>query len=391
MNDQLNIVLLEDNVADARLIELMLHNLDQKFKFECIDNLEEGIEMIHFFNPDVILSDLNLTDSHSLGTIESLLEHFSDIPIIAMTGMGHDEIGMNAINIGAQDFLEKGFFDEKQLSRAIYYSIERMKLKHRMESQKRELEIINTALKIERNKTNITLKELEQFAYVASHDLRSPIGNIASIIELIVDNPLLPEDVKPHLDLVSKCANQLVITIANLGDALSYKQSIQENVREIHPHQELENIMTGLAKQARDFNAQVNIHCEKEIIFKYIPSHFRSILQNLIQNSIKYQSSERPAIVNVNIQKINSEVHISVEDNGVGISEGKENIIFGLFDRIETEVEGKGMGLYVTKSLIDSLEGEIRYESTKGNGTTFYVILKEQNIITQLISTDENM
>lgn len=124
----LNVLIVEDNPGDARLIEIMLHDSAQ-FDFRCkkADRLSAALDAINTVHFDVILLDLALPDSFGLESFIKAREATPKTPIVVLTGNDDETIALSAVREGAQDYIVKGQFDEKQLVRAINYAIERQK------------------------------------------------------------------------------------------------------------------------------------------------------------------------------------------------------------------------------------------------------------------------
>jgi CheY-like chemotaxis protein len=134
MDKQLNtesefikILLIEDNPGDARLIHEMLAERNNK-KIEWNNNLSKGIESLSGMQFDIILLDLSLPDSHGITTVERILKNAKNIPMVVLTGLDDEDMGVKAVKKGAQDYLVKGQLDGNILSRVIQYAIERQKL-----------------------------------------------------------------------------------------------------------------------------------------------------------------------------------------------------------------------------------------------------------------------
>jgi two-component system cell cycle response regulator len=129
MNDHIKIILVEDNSADARLIQEMLKDTaPETFECEWVSNLSAGLKRLSETRFDALLLDLGLPDSDGLGTLERLMSQASEVPIIVLTGLADDVTGVEAVQKGAQDYLVKGSVSSDLLLRAVRYAIERKKL-----------------------------------------------------------------------------------------------------------------------------------------------------------------------------------------------------------------------------------------------------------------------
>ena len=139
----INLLLLEDNPGDARLIRELLADTDDRFNLQCVDLLSKGLKCLVYQNIDAVLLDLGLPDSQGLNTIESVRATKASIPIIVLTGLDDESVAIEAVRRGAQDYLIKGSITGSMLSRVIRYAIER---KNYEEELKRSLEKFTRAL-----------------------------------------------------------------------------------------------------------------------------------------------------------------------------------------------------------------------------------------------------
>jgi signal transduction histidine kinase len=113
-------------------------------------------------------------------------------------------------------------------------------------------------------------------------------------------------------------------------------------------------------------------------VFHTISPYLESVLLNLLSNAIKYRDPHKPSYVSVTIERINGNLQIQVSDNGLGIDLEKfERTLFGLYKRFHTHVDGKGLGLYLVKSQVLAMRGQVSVSSKVGVGTTFTVLLEE--------------
>lgn len=125
----INVLLIEDNRGDYVLILQMLDKSENVvFEITHAPKLSSGLEILESATVDVVLLDLDLPDSKGLKSFKSIFKKYHYIPIIILTGLADEEIGIKSIKYGAQDYLVKGEFNGKLLARAIQYAVERKKL-----------------------------------------------------------------------------------------------------------------------------------------------------------------------------------------------------------------------------------------------------------------------
>ncbi len=138
-NKTINVLLVEDNQADARLVQEELSG-EISFDITTVSSLSKAVLKIQDINVDVILSDLDLPDSKGINTFVKLYEHAKNIPIVILSGTKDENLALKAVSKGAQDYLVKGEIDTPILIRVIRYAIERHKVYKELEACKAELE-----------------------------------------------------------------------------------------------------------------------------------------------------------------------------------------------------------------------------------------------------------
>lgn len=168
MNKMLRILLIEDNPGDARLIEEMLKEAtDFRFEVELADRLALGLDYLKHNPVDAVILDLGLPDSQGLSVLMKLNEIKPEVPVIVLTGLVDEAIGIQAVKEGAQDYLIKGQADKNQLARSIKYAIERKKAKEALhESEQAKTKLL------------VSLNEAQQVGKIGSCDMDWQTNNV---------------------------------------------------------------------------------------------------------------------------------------------------------------------------------------------------------------------
>jgi PAS domain S-box-containing protein len=222
--------------------------------------------------------------------------------------------------------------------------------------------------------------ELMQFNYIVSHNLRAPIANILGLAE-VFEMPSLEEEerqkiighIRFSIEKIDDLIQDLNIILAARSDINSKKELVDFN--EI-----IHSVKQTLENQISETNTHINSHIDygADKIFS-IKSYIKSSLYNLISNAIKYRSPDRVPTIDISIVRNDEFYTIKVADNGTGIDlqkYGKE--VFGLYKRFHLTVEGKGLGLNMTKAQIEALGGSIDIISAPDKGTTFIITIPVQ-------------
>ncbi len=218
-------------------------------------------------------------------------------------------------------------------------------------------------------------KELEQFAYVTSHDLQSPIRHIWTFSDLakkyVKDQKI--KEAEESIDKVIKtCAH-----IKNLvQDLLTYSRLGRDELHfsVVNPEDSINIALDILSEEINMKSAKISI----ENIPKSInanPEYFIDIFVNLISNSLKYSKKDIIPKIKIDCVKRMGKYHFSVQDNGIGIAAQEREIIFNIFKRSPSKknnlIKGSGIGLSTVKKIVEMHGGEIRVDSELGKGSTF--------------------
>ena len=231
-------------------------------------------------------------------------------------------------------------------------------------------------------------KELEQFTYIISHNLRAPVANIMGLYQLLA---LGADDEQEFLTLITRLGTSvqsLDSVIRDLNLILDVKQQVHEQMEEISFTQITEDIkitfdtyiQQGLIEIKCDFKAVDTVQSLKNYIY--------SIFYNLISNSIKFKRPEEKLLLHITSYQKKDKISIHFKDNGKGIDlKANGDKLFGLYRRFDTSVDGKGMGLYMVKTQVETLGGKIKVQSKPGAGSTFMVDLPESMDIPEGLTT----
>ncbi|MBC8051942.1 MAG: CHASE3 domain-containing protein [Sphingobacteriaceae bacterium] len=235
-----------------------------------------------------------------------------------------------------------------------------------LEAQKVELQNISQDL-IKQN------TELERFAYVASHDLRSPGVNLIALLQLY-DDAKEETEKESLIKIIKEVADNLIVKLDDLIDLLKNKHesfAIYEKLSFMQVYSMVEKNLTADIKKTK---AKINFDFSAAPIIHYPKSYLESIMQNLLSNAVKYRHPERQPEISIRTFNGDEKVFLEVKDNGLGIDlkqHGKN--LFGLYKTFHHMKDSKGVGLYITKAQIIAMGGSIEVQSKPDLGTTFTV------------------
>lgn len=214
-------------------------------------------------------------------------------------------------------------------------------------------------------------KDLEQFTYIVSHNLRAPVANImglSNILNTFEFNFTEREDVLAALSASVNILDQIII---DLNYILQVHGRISENREEVVFQTLVDEITLDLAGLITRDNVTINTNFNEVGKIFTIKSYMHNIFYNLIINSIKYRQIGADVMINISTREKEDNLEILFKDNGKGIDEKNIKNLFGLYKRFDATIEGKGMGLFLVKMQVENLGGCISVQSKPGLGTTF--------------------
>ena len=352
----INVLLIEDNPGDARLIKELLAEMNSgKFSIERAEQLDVGLDRLARGGIDVVLLDLSLPDRKGLETFTAAHAGARGVPIIVLTGLDDETVAINAVKEGAQDYLVKGHVNGELLSHAIRYAIERQKM----------------------------LMELDGYAQTVSHDLKNPLAaiKIASdafqdLLKHSHDKDEDQEEMDQDIRDIARVMDRSVMKASALvNDLLSLAEAGQAPTKvSAVDVSEIVDLIT--LERRRDIETR-GIRIEKsEDLGSIIASeaHIYQLFANLIGNAIKHNDSADPVIEVSYLGDNGDGSHrYVVRDNGAGIPAEDTKNIFKPF--YKSRGEGSGIGLATVDKIVKLYGGKIR--AYNDNGACFEFAIRD--------------
>lgn len=219
-------------------------------------------------------------------------------------------------------------------------------------------------------------KDLEQFTYIVSHNLRSPVANITGLSDLLNATVAEDPDSQELLQALSYSVSNLDNVILDLNSILQAGSAANDKIENIDFQVLIEEIRLSIQHLIQKNNAVLIADFRAIGHINSLKSYIYSIFQNLIINSIKYRKVEVSPVLMISSELKNDRVYLYFKDNGKGIDLAKHgHNLFGLYKRFDRSVEGKGMGLFMVKMQVERLGGSITVSSQPNVGTEFKIEL----------------
>jgi signal transduction histidine kinase len=385
---RIHILLVEDSPSDARLLrQIFLHASQEEWEMSHVERLSEAIDASREnslptldnsqiesrrqrrFN--LVLLDLSLPDSIGLDTLKEFRVAIPDIPVVVLTGLDDEDLALQALAEGAQDYLVKDQLTIQRLVRAIRYAIERSEIINQLrESEERTRQALAKEQELNELKSN--------FVAMVSHEFRTPMTTIQTSIDILEYNSdkLTDERKTKYFDRIQNAINQML----QLLDEVLFLSKTEAAKLEYKPAPlNLENFCSELIDIF-----QLSAGNQYNILFRSQGEHtlaqmdeelLNCIFTNLLSNAIKY--SPQNSTIWFDLICKDGLATFQVKDQGMGIPLKDQAHLFQTFYRASNVgvIQGTGLGLSIVKKCVDLHGGHIQLESAQDVGTTVIVTL----------------
>jgi sigma-B regulation protein RsbU (phosphoserine phosphatase) len=358
-----NVLLIEDNPGDADLVRLRLIESQSEVQVKCVPRLSDALASLEEAEPTLVLLDLDLPDSHGAETFRRIMQKSPNVPVVILSGRDDEELAIQAVQQGVQDYLVKSDLTSKQLERTLRYAVERQGLLHALEAtRKQQIEFKN------------------QFMSHVSHELRTPLTCIHQYVTLLLDglDGAITSDQSDHLKIVLKSVNQLHAMIRDLLEATRAESGkLRIEPRCIDINEMVKQAVAMMRPTAKEKNVRLEAAPAESIPLVYAdPNRTLEVLINLVDNAIKFTPPNGTVVAKAALVETDpSSVYLSVSDSGRGIpSESLPQIFERLYqdpDAVDGNRTGLGLGLYIAREIISLHGGRMWVASQPGSGSTF--------------------
>lgn len=219
------------------------------------------------------------------------------------------------------------------------------------------------------------IRQLEQYSFVTAHNLRAPVARIIGLCQLVKMEQSSGADTGGIIEKLIVASQELDLVFRELNAILDIRTFSMEIFSPVNLQEEVKGILGNLKYEIEQANAVIEPNFSDVPVIVSIKPYVNSILFNLISNAIKYRHLERQAVIRVASAKCEGRILITVADNGLGINTDYLDKIFQLYKRFHFHVEGRGIGLFLVKTQVDSLGGNVEIESEVGCGTVVKIWL----------------
>jgi len=370
------------DISELRSAELKLARSTKSFS-ETFEHSAIGMALV---NPDLRWLKINKSLSYSLGYSES------ELLKMKATDMTHPEDLTDSQQFKTKVFngsnknlhLQKRYFHKNgNIVHAIigvtpvfdyddkpsHAIVQFLDITKRIESQKKLESLVEV--------TKSQNESLTNFAHIVSHNLRSHSTNMTMLTKFL--NEEEDEDERKNLNrMITSATESLSETIAHLNDVVQVKTGALEKLQSISVLNTINQITKSINGILEEHSAILKIDVSKTHFVSAVPAYLESIFLNILTNALKYRSAERTPVIEIKSRIKKDKVLITFADNGQGIDLNRHgDKIFGMYKTFHKHKDAKGIGLFITKNQIESMNGTINIESVVDKGTTMFIQLNQ--------------
>ncbi|WP_066835944.1 sensor histidine kinase [Rufibacter ruber] len=380
------ILLVDDKPENLVSLESLLFKEEEGVTYLCAESGEEALKIALQEELALILLDVQMPGMNGYEVARYLrnISKTRDIPIIFVTAIDEQDTHvMEGFEAGAVDFLFKPlhpYITKAKVSAFVKFFLQRKALEkanHLTLKMNQELE----ARVKERTKELIKVnRDLDNFVYTASHDLKAPINNIEALMIALEETLHQPEfdkdEVANLLNMVNHSVSRFKATLLDLTEIAKVQYEAETGKGKVSFKEIFNDVKLHIKDLIESSNAKITVDFSQAPDITFSRKNLRSILYNLLSNSIKYRSPERSPEIEVKTKTIDGFTLLTVRDNGLGLRQQDHEKVFGMFQRLHRHVEGTGVGLAIVKNIVENCDGKIEFESEVGKGSVFKVYLK---------------
>ncbi len=374
----------------------------EDFGFDVIDaeNGRVGVETFSAEDPDLVLCDLRMPEMDGLEVLARIREMNPKTPIVIVSGAGNLSDTVEALRLGAWDYIIKPIQDMNVLYHAVTRALERAELieekhRYRQDLEKANLELTQSLETLERTRDQLVQSEkmaaLGELVAGVAHEINTPVGvgvTAASFLDtktgefkkIYASGQLKRSELENYLNTVEEVSHSILINMERAAELISsFKQvavdQSSESRRKFNLKQYIDETLLSLSPRYKKTRHQVLIRCDGDIELNSYPGAFSQILNNLIMNSLihGFQNMDE-GLVHLDITRRKDEICMVYRDNGKGMTPGQREKVFDPFYTTMRGKGGTGLGMSIVFNLVtQTLKGAIQCDSEEGRGAVFTI------------------
>ena len=368
------VLVIDDERGPRESLRILLKN---RYCVFCADNVDAGLDLLRQSQPDVVIMDIRMPGKSGLEGLAELRRVDPSVSVVMLTGFGTLETAQEAIRLGANDYVCKPF-DTVQMEQVIIRNVQRTRLERTHRNAERELAKLNRQLLEELDRKQ-NMAELGQKSAELVHDLRNPLTVVMGSVEMLADQLAQSRErlgtqwpeMEAYLEMIQKSVNRCK-ELADLWLTLGKRDP--QRMKPMHVRRLVEDVLQSVSPVASNQGLRIEVFMDEsdgEIAVDSV--QMLRALQNVLTNAIEAVTCTK-GMIRVSCRRHEDRVEIRVEDNGCGISEEDANRVFEPYYTTK-KLTGTGLGLFITKKVVEDHHGTIELQSTPAVGTAISIQL----------------
>ncbi|HYO66893.1 MAG TPA: ATP-binding protein [Archangium sp.] len=358
-------VLLADDNADMR--DYIRRVLAPHFEVEAVADGQAALESVLAHPPDLVLSDVMMPRLDGVGLLRALraAPHTKDLPILLLSARAGEEATLEGIASGADDYLVKPFSARELLVR-VKSNLELVRMRRDVARERAHVETLMEAVRAR-----------DDFLSAASHELKTPLTSFQLNLSAIERglSRASERNVGDRLDMARRSVRRLARLVETLLDVSQLTTGrLQLAFSQVDLATLVDEVVTDAEHEARRLGTPLHVRLDAPVAGSFDPDRMAQVVHHLLSNALKFGQG-RP--VEVSLQSEERSVVLTVVDHGIGIPAPDRARIFERFERAVPvrNYGGLGLGLWVTRQVVEAHQGSIHVEDTPGGGATFHIRL----------------
>lgn len=358
-----SVLLVEDDPVDAEFILRGLARISKSsLDVRWVTSLEHARQAVAELHPQIVLTDLTLPDARGLEAIPALVGMCDEFSLIVQTGADDEELPVRALELGAQDFLRKGFITPDVLDRAIRYALARSRTQAELLGAQREREK--------------SASELDGFAHVVAHDLRAPVRTARLFADRLLneidsDDPLVV-DFGNRLEASLEKVDRMILSMLEFASLRGLVPTAVPVDLAACVTQCTQLIKADLAGT----EGTIRVKVEDGLMVNADEEQLTRVLLNLMANAVKYRRDDATLEIDISARSASGTITIDVTDNGTGVREEDAERAFEVLERLDPRRStGLGFGLAISRRIVEGYGGSIGFVHDVPRGAHLEILL----------------
>jgi len=382
------ILVIDDERGPRESLRMVL-----KYDYEIFlaDRVDGGMELLREKRPDLIIMDIRMPGKNGIEGLQEIRDIDPFVSIVMLTGYGDLETAQQAIRFGANDYLQKPF-DTHEIQAVVKKYVDRSRLFSRKKQAQEELQKMTQSLSREVGKTN-KLTSLGAASSELVHDLRNPLTIIRGYLDLL--NYELKEKQESTSAEMNEYLDQIERNVVRCAELVESWRALGRfdfsQLQRLHLPKLIKDCFRDAAARS-DISFAVKVDGEEER-YEMLGERLqiKRALQNLIDNAVKAVDQQNKPSITVLFSMNHADLEIMIKDNGCGVDVKELRWIFEPFDNTGTIERGAGLGLFITKKVLEEHRGMLHIESRKGEGSIVTVRVPQAHTALGYFSSPESM